>query len=79
MRFARALLSFAVLSLAACGTPGTCKCATGQRCVFRAGSAEPTCEWSCTPTDAGALCPSGLSCGCASSCAGCKDCAPVCL
>ncbi|MBL8911514.1 MAG: hypothetical protein JNM17_12540 [Archangium sp.] len=76
-------MRFALLSLllAACGTPQLCKpgsCPTGQHCVYVRNEATPSCNPACdVGVDAG-TCASGTSCDCAPSCAGCKNCVPVC-
>ncbi len=49
-------------------------CDGGATCVYTGTT--PLCLQPCTGTG---TCPGGLTCGCASSCPGCKDCVQVCL
>ncbi len=78
-RMTAVVLAAAAVWAVACSpaNPAQCKCSSGGRCVWIGAAAEPTCALACAELDGGA-CPSGLSCGCAGSCQGCKDCVSVC-
>lgn len=64
----------ALMAVSCGGTSASCKCAAGQVCAFESGVSK--CAVPCGD-DAGA-CSAGQSCLCASPCAGCGGCLPIC-
>lgn len=75
----RAFGLFIAVALSACGSTATCKCSEGNACVFVGAEVMPSCRPTCDRSDGGMSCPSGTTCGCGGSCAGCDNCVQVCL